>query len=162
MFVSLNEFQQEWKREASLTGKILNTLTDESLDQSVALDHFSLGELGWHLSQAIHGLFSAAGLKFEGSERGAGVPESAKEIADVYEQTSSNLLRAAGEQWTDETLKQSITVFGQETTIHGIMRFVIQHQAHHRGQMTVLMRQAGLVVPGVYGPSKEEREQIGK
>lgn len=162
MFTSLNEFQQEWKHEASLTQKILNTLTDESLDQSVALDHFSLGELGWHLSQSMYGLFTAAGLKFEGPAREAAVPESAKEIADVYERTSSNLLRAVSEQWTDETLKQSITLFGQDTTIHAVIRMVIQHQAHHRGQMTVLMRQAGLAVPGVYGPSKEEREQIGK
>ena len=33
---------------------------------------------------------------------------------------------------------------------------LIRHEAHHRGQMTVLMRQAGLTVPGVYGPSREE------
>ncbi|MCK4657684.1 MAG: hypothetical protein KAT85_11650, partial [candidate division Zixibacteria bacterium] len=32
---------------------------------------------------------------------------------------------------------------------------------HHRGQMTVLMRQAGLKVPGVYGPSMEEWEHFG-
>lgn len=30
--------------------------------------------------------------------------------------------------------------------------YLITHQAHHRGQMTVLMRQAGLPVPGIYGP----------
>jgi uncharacterized damage-inducible protein DinB len=39
--------------------------------------------------------------------------------------------------------------------------FLIQHQAHHRGQMTVLMRQAGLPVPGIYGPSKEEWANFG-
>ena len=36
------------------------------------------------------------------------------------------------------------------------LNVLITHQAHHRGQMTVLMRQAGLKVPGVYGPSREE------
>jgi uncharacterized damage-inducible protein DinB len=40
-------------------------------------------------------------------------------------------------------------------------RTVAGHQAHHRGQMTVLMRQAGLTVPGVYGPAREERAQWG-
>ena len=33
---------------------------------------------------------------------------------------------------------------------------LIGHEIHHRGQMTVLMRQAGLKVPGIYGPSYEE------
>ena len=32
---------------------------------------------------------------------------------------------------------------------------LVTHQTHHRGQMTVLMRQAGLKVPDVYGPAKE-------
>lgn len=34
-------------------------------------------------------------------------------------------------------------------------------ETHHLGQMTVLMRQAGLNVPGVYGPSKEEWTAYG-
>jgi len=37
---------------------------------------------------------------------------------------------------------------------------LVTHQAHHRGQMTVLMRQAGLKVIGVYGPAKEEWLQM--
>lgn len=31
------------------------------------------------------------------------------------------------------------------------------HQVHHRGQMTVLMRQAGLHVPSIYGPSRDDK-----
>ena len=32
---------------------------------------------------------------------------------------------------------------------------LLHHEIHHRGQMTVLMRQAGLKLPGVYGPSAD-------
>jgi len=38
---------------------------------------------------------------------------------------------------------------------------LIYHQAHHRGQVTVLMRQAGVPIVGVYGPAKEEWEAMG-
>jgi uncharacterized damage-inducible protein DinB len=41
------------------------------------------------------------------------------------------------------------------------LRVLIQHEVHHRGQMTVLMRQAGLEVPGVYGPAREEWAACG-
>jgi uncharacterized damage-inducible protein DinB len=37
-----------------------------------------------------------------------------------------------------------------------ILQSLIRHQIHHRGQMTILMREAHVVVPGVYGPSREE------
>jgi uncharacterized damage-inducible protein DinB len=33
---------------------------------------------------------------------------------------------------------------------------LVRHLIHHRGQMSVLMREAGLIVPGVYGLSREE------
>ena len=38
---------------------------------------------------------------------------------------------------------------------------LVRHQAHHRAQMTVLMRQAGLAVPGIYGPAREEWAAMG-
>jgi uncharacterized damage-inducible protein DinB len=34
-------------------------------------------------------------------------------------------------------------------------------QADHRGQMTMLLRQADLVVPGVYGPAREDWPSMG-
>ena len=38
---------------------------------------------------------------------------------------------------------------------------LIKHIAHHRGQITVLMRQAGLKPFGVYGPPKEDWIHLG-
>jgi len=38
---------------------------------------------------------------------------------------------------------------------------IVNHQAHHRGQMAVLIRQAGLRVPDVYGPAREDWAQWG-
>ena len=49
-----------------------------------------------------------------------------------------------------------------ETWKRGVaLEMLIRHEAHHRGQMTVLMRQAGLPVHGVYGPSREEWTAMG-
>lgn len=39
------------------------------------------------------------------------------------------------------------------------LQILMHHEIHHRGQMTVLMRQEGLKNPGIMGPSKEEWEQ---
>jgi uncharacterized damage-inducible protein DinB len=39
--------------------------------------------------------------------------------------------------------------------------YLMLHNAHHRGQITVLMRQAGLPVVGIYGPAREEWEAMG-
>jgi uncharacterized damage-inducible protein DinB len=41
------------------------------------------------------------------------------------------------------------------------LQILVRHEIHHRGQMTVLMRQARLKLPGIYGPSKEEWSKYG-
>jgi uncharacterized damage-inducible protein DinB len=40
------------------------------------------------------------------------------------------------------------------------LQALVFHEIHHRGAMTVLMRQAGLTVPGIYGPNREETERM--
>jgi uncharacterized damage-inducible protein DinB len=54
-----------------------------------------------------------------------------------------------------------IPMYGEQWTRGFVLQALVAHQTHHRGQMTVLMRQAGLPVPGMYGPSKEEWAAMG-
>jgi uncharacterized damage-inducible protein DinB len=64
-------------------------------------------------------------------------------------------------KWTDATLQMTDPMYGQVWKRGQTLTALIFHQIHHRGQMTVLMRQAGLPVPGVYGPAREEWAQWG-
>ena len=58
-------------------------------------------------------------------------------------------------KWTDKDLATINDFFGRPMPNSIFLMTLINHQNHHRGQMTVLMRQAGLTVPGVYGPAKK-------
>jgi uncharacterized damage-inducible protein DinB len=157
MFINVEEFITEWKLEEENTLKLLNVMTDESLDQSIGDDLRSLGELAWHITTAIKEIISESGLQFEAPTGKDEMPGSAKEISEKYSQASNAMIEAVKLKWTDESLKEMIKAFGfMEMPIFALLRMAIQHQTHHRGQMTVLMRQAGLVIPGMYGPSREE------
>jgi uncharacterized damage-inducible protein DinB len=63
--------------------------------------------------------------------------------------------------WSDETLQIEDDMYGEMWKRGKTLGSLINHEIHHRGQMTVLMRQAGLKVPGIYGPSKDEWAQYG-
>lgn len=162
MYKTIEDFFNSWNMEASLTQKVLDQLTDDSLKQEVVSDHWSLGKLGWHLV-TIMGFFSQQmGLKFEAPAADSKVPSSAQEIAAGYRQTSQAFAEAIKTQWTDNDIVSKITFLGQEQMVSTVLAMLISHQTHHRGQMTVLMRQAGLRVPGIYGPSKEEWAEMNK
>ena len=160
MLRTIEDFQKDWAYEAEATGKILNALTDESLAQKVTPDGRSLGFLAWHLTQTLPEMLGNVGLKIDGPGHDQECPTAASEIAAEYEKAAKSVAKEVT-NWNDETLLQEDNMYGQ-TWARGVTLFaLIAHQAHHRGQMTVLMRQAGLVVPGVYGPGERRVDRDG-
>ena len=161
MLRTIEDFQKDWVYEAEATTKILKALTDESLGQKVTPTGRSLGILAWHLATTLGEMLGQVGLKIDGPGQTEECPRSASAIAAAYEKAAKSVGEEVGKHWNDETLLQEDNMYG-DTWKRGVTLFaLIAHQAHHRGQMTVLMRQAGLPVPGVYGPSKEEWEAHG-
>ena len=161
MIRKIEDFQKDWAYEAEMTGKVLRALTDESLGQKVYAEGRDLGFLGWHLTQTLGEMLGLVKLNIDAPDHMAPRPESAAEIVEAYDRAAKSVTDEVSANWTDETLLQTDEMYG-ETWARGLTLFyLITHQAHHRGQMTVLMRQAGLTVPGIYGPSKEEWAAFG-
>lgn len=161
MFLSIQAFEQTWGHEAASTQKILDVLTDASLTQEVSPEDRTLGRIAWHIVTTLHEMISRTGLDFAAPHHDAPLPESAKAIADAYRQASESMLQAMKSEWTDATLLEEREMYGERWPIGLTLSILNSHQIHHRGQITILMRQAGLRVPGVYGPSREEWVAMG-
>ncbi|MEO7673327.1 MAG: DinB family protein [Pyrinomonadaceae bacterium] len=161
MLRTIEDFKKDWAYEAEMTGKVMQTLTDSSLGQKVSDTGRSLGFLGWHLTQTLGEMLGLVGLKIDAPGFDLECPSAAVDIAAAYEKAAKSVMDEVAANWTDETLLQTDEMYG-DTWARGLTLFyLIAHQAHHRGQMTVLMRQAGLPVPGVYGPAREEWAAMG-
>ncbi|CAI6083188.1 DinB family protein [Cohnella sp. JJ-181] len=162
MYQTIEQFVNDWNQEAALTLKVLEALTDASLKQSVSDTRpRSIGDLGWHVAGAPAGILGSAGLRIEGPDFKRPVPASAAEIAEAYRSMSVAVANAIKAQWADARLSESLLLFGSmNMTYNDVLNLVVRHQIHHRAQMTVLMRQAGVVPPGVYGPNEEEGAAI--
>jgi uncharacterized damage-inducible protein DinB len=160
MFTSIQSFEQNWKNESASTQKLLDVLTDESLAQEVSPQDRTLGRIAWHLVTSLHEMLSRTGLDFDAPHHEAALPVSALVIAVSYRNASQNLMEAIRKQWTDANLLEMRDMYGEQWPIGLVLSILISHQTHHRGQMTVLMRQAGLPVPGFYGPSRDEWSQM--
>lgn len=101
------------------------------------------------------------GLKFETYVEQKPEPAKFSEVISFYKLCSDHIFNHVKESWTDETLIQETDMYGETWKMGKVLSMLIIHQAHHRAQMTVLMRQAQLPVTGVYGPSKEEWSTMG-
>ncbi len=155
---TIKEFTALWQSETKATVTIFEALTNEALDTKFNENVRTPGMLANHLVRTIGEMGAAAGLPV--TER-TGTLATAKELANAYTEEADKLLAAVEENWTDESMSDEITLFGETWTKGFTLISLVAHQCHHRGQMTVLMRLAGLKVPGVYGPAKEEWAAIG-
>lgn len=161
MYYKISDFEKDWKAEREGTLKVLNNLTDESLKQRVYSEGRTLGFLAWHVTTSIGEMLSKVGIKTDSPAEDSPIPESASAIKEAYEKASKSVVDEITKNWTDETLLQEDDMYGQMWQRGQTLGILVVHEIHHRGQMTVLMRQAGLNVPGVCGPSKEEWAQYG-
>src|SRR5262249_37056286 len=155
MFRSVADFEQAWKEESDATLKMFGALTGPSLGQSVKPGGRSLGRLAWHITMSLREMLDEAKLPIEGP-RGEDSQPPLAEIVRLYRAGSGKVADAVAKQWTDAMLAETVPMYGEEWTRGKVLAVLIAHEIHHRAQMTVLMRQAGLTVPGIYGPAYEE------
>ena len=161
MFRTVKDFEKSFQYESDCTLKILRALTDASLQQRVAPEGRTLGRLAWHLVQSQTDMLNKAGLAVEGPDWEAPVPTTAALIVSAYEHTSQSVQSEIAKKWNDAALLEEHDLYGESWANGFTLEALLRHEAHHRGQMTVLMRQAGLAVPGIYGPSREEWAAFG-
>jgi uncharacterized damage-inducible protein DinB len=87
--------------------------------------------------------------------------KTAAELAGACERSFAEARRVLQGTSDDHLAKNwQLKVNGQvvaEGPRHVMMRDVLMHLAHHRGQMTVYLRLCGAKVPSIYGPSADDQ-----
>ena len=169
MFSRLEDFNNAWKEEVEDTLNVLKAIPEEALGQAVAPGYRDLRRLAWHLADSIGSIAAQIGLHVEGPARSGDArgsiseapPQHAPAILAAYTRSAESLLEAL-KAWDDADLQKVDLMFGQLQWKRGqSLQGLLVHQVHHRGQMTVLMRQAGLPVPAIYGPTREGWAALG-
>lgn len=158
MFSSIQHFIGVWESESTATLSCLEKLTDESLTRDLVHDHRSIDRLANHIINCAAGIPHEAGFPVSGYANTQ--YHTVAETTAAYKK-ATEAVKQAVLSGTDATLQEETLMYGQTWKKGFSLWVTVTHQIHHRGQLTVLMRLAGLKVPGVYGPSKEEWEAMG-
>jgi uncharacterized damage-inducible protein DinB len=153
---AIDDFAKDWTHESESTLKVLDALTDASLAQKMDPEGRTLGFLAWHVTQTIPEMLGHAGVSAKGPSQEAAVPSKARAIRDAYAAAAPTVVPAVRAAWNDAQLFDKVPMYGQSWEKRVVLSAFLHHQTHHRGQMTVLMRQAGLRVPGIIGPARED------
>ena len=161
MFRKIEDFLKAYENVTEGTSRLFAALDDKALGQAVSEGYRNVGQIAWHIVVTVPEMMSKTGLKVSSVNEQAPPPASAAEIQRAYHQVASELAETVKTGWKDETLAHEDEMYGQKWARGLTLTALIDHEIHHRGQITVLLRQAGRRVPGLMGPSKEEWGQYG-
>jgi len=161
MYIKVSDFLEDWKKESETTLKVLKNLTDESLKQKVTPDGRDIAYIAWHIVITVGEMMNRGGLSVKAPAEDSDPPVKSADIVSNYDNVSKSLQSEVESKWTDEMMSDELDLYGEKWKRSFLCEALVKHEIHHRGQLTILMRQAGLKVPGAYGPAKEEWSAFG-
>lgn len=155
----------ELQQELHQTRRILERVPDGKFDWAPHAKSMKLGRLASHVA----GLCSFAQIMIDQPDldlaKGGSQPPDATDNAGLlalFDRTSSALLTALAAA-SDENLQESWTLSAGPHVIYtgpryaAVRRLGMNHIVHHRAQLSVFLRLLDVPVPGLYGPSADER-----
>ena len=157
----------EFDQEAANTRKVLERVPDDKLAWKHHAKSFSMGALAQHLATIPQwGTMTLEDDHFDltGSRASEFPPpvNSQRELLAIFDANRSSF-RAALEAADDArllapwSLKKGSHVIFTMPRIAVLRSMIMNHSIHHRAQLTVYLRLNDIPVPGLYGPSADER-----
>jgi uncharacterized damage-inducible protein DinB len=159
MYRTIKDFQNVWQFETDATLACFRNLTDESLQFRSSAFPRGLGRLAQHIAESPSAYFGRSGISVDGPAFGA-TPKTVQQLIGDYQKGMNAVLQLVG-NWSDGNLEDLVDFFGRPMPKGMLLTTVINHQAHHRGQLTVLMHEANVPAPGFYGPTAIEQRAQG-
>jgi uncharacterized damage-inducible protein DinB len=165
MRVRINALAEEFAGEAAKTRPLLERLPDHRFDWRPHMKSYTAGGLAGHLVDCLawtHWIFSADEFDFDPRTYQACRATTTAELLtdfDAVATKSAKALAAASDASLEEPWRMKIKgrVRFEKTKGEVLRDFTLSHVIHHRGQFSVYLRILDVPVPGVYGPSADDR-----
>ncbi len=153
-----------WEREYDTTLEVLALVPEGRNDQTVVPGKgWTLGELIWHICISERWFCAEVmGAKPEGEnpvppDR---QPDTVAEMTAAFRTSHAALMEVVAsknETWVDE----AVDFYGNPWTRMELLNLMFRHEAHHRGQLSMLMMVAGGQPPTIYGAPGINIEKAG-
>ncbi len=158
----------EFDMEMDNTRRTLERVPDDKFGWK---PHAKSGTLGWlaiHIATIpqwakITMEEESLDLSAPGRNSGPPAPTDRKGLLELFEMNRTEA-RAALAGGSDAAYAKPWALFMgaqelfREPRANVLRRMVLNHMIHHRGQLTMYLRQLDVPVPGLYGPSADEQK----
>jgi uncharacterized damage-inducible protein DinB len=154
---------QELEQEAETTRRVLERVPDDHLAWRPHEKARTLGELALHIATVPGGVaeLATAPSPVQVPDFADPSPQSAAELIPALNQSIETAKRVLSGMDDEELLAtwrlmkghREVFAVPRITLLRSIM---LNHWYHHRGQLSVYLRELDIPIPSIYGPSADE------
>ena len=154
----------EFDREMATTRKMLERFPEDKVEWRPHDTCMTLGRLAGHVAELagwVAVTMNQDKLEMDPNNYTPNIVKSRAAALKQFDETVSGA-RTAIAGASDETFMKPWTFVARGQTVFTMPKvavyrsFVMNHLIHHRGQLAAFYRIAGVPVPSIYGPSKDD------
>jgi uncharacterized damage-inducible protein DinB len=154
---------QELEEEARTTRRVLERVPDDKLTWRPHPKARTLGELALHVAIVPGGVAElfASPSPGQAPDFADPSPKSAAELIPALDESIAKAKQVLGGM-DDAALMETWRLMQGEREVFAVPRgallrsIMLNHWYHHRGQLTVYLRELDVPIPSIYGPSADE------
>ncbi len=144
------------------TLRLVRSIPPHKVEWRAAPDKFTLGDLARHIAATERYVFAECAAGGHNRYSGCG-----RELADGYDQVVAFVERLHAESMeifgrlSDADLqKKCASADGSPMTTWKLLRAMVEHEVHHRGELYAYLGVLGVAVPPLYGLTSEQLREI--
>jgi uncharacterized damage-inducible protein DinB len=159
----------EYDQEMTVTRKHLERVPDDKLGWGPHEKSMTMGKLASHLAESISWgpmMLTADSMDFDSPEMQEYTPPNYESRAKILEAFDESVVKTRevlastsdGDWMSTWTMKKGEEVLMSMPKVAVVRGFMMSHNVHHRGQLSVYLRMCDVPVPQTYGPSADESD----
>lgn len=158
-------FIGELQHEAASTRKLLERIPNEQFAWQPHQKSMPLGRLATHIAELpgwITMTLNTNELNWDNFEYKPPVVNSREDMVALLDKNVTDAIEALKNATDEEMMKPWAMKRGGQTLmempkVSVIRTMAMNHLIHHRGQLTVYLRENDVPLPGIYGPTADEK-----
>jgi len=159
---TIQSFIDYFNKIRERTMRVVASIPPDKVEWRAAAGKFTLGDLARHIAATERNVFAECACGGRNRYAGCG-----RELAEGYNEIVRFMERMHGEsmamlaQLSDGQLQQKCqSADGTPMTTWKLLRSMVEHEVHHRGELYAYLGVLGVSVPPLYGLTSEQLREI--
>jgi uncharacterized damage-inducible protein DinB len=147
------------------TVRVIDCISQSDLDWAPAPGRFSFGDMVRHLAGIERFMYAeaAAGRPNRYPGHGRDLADGYDEVRAYYDRLHAETREIFTSLSAERYQERVATPAGSSITLWKWLRAMLEHEAHHRGQLYMMLGLRGVPTPPIYGLTSEEvRDRAAK